>query len=235
VFSTAGDAARHTLNFTFGLFTPRPEDGRVDEDVLVANLNFPQFLLFEVDEFNSFTFGAEWLIPIGNHIEAGAGFNFSRKTVPAIYSLLSDSDGTEIDQDLSLRIMPIAFTVRALPLSQSQPVQPYVGGGIGLFTWKYKESGEFVDFTADPIDGDCTDLTDNCPLFETPEDDPFEGSGTDVGFIFLFGVRYAADSFSVGGEARYHKATGDLPEDEFFGTKVDLGGWVWQGTFGFRF
>ena len=65
-----------------------------------------------------------------------------------MYRDFIDSDGTEIDQDLELRIVPIAFTVRVLPFGQSTPVQPCFGGGLGIINWRYRETGEFVDFGA---------------------------------------------------------------------------------------
>jgi hypothetical protein len=53
--------------------------------------------------------------------------------------------------------------------------------------------------------------------------------------VILFGVRYASDAFSAGFEGRYHWAEGDLDLVKFVPPKIDLGGWVFQGTFGVRF
>ena len=54
----------------FRSFTPKGEDARVDRDIITTNLNN---FVFDVKEFNGPTFGAEWLIPLGNFFEAGAG------------------------------------------------------------------------------------------------------------------------------------------------------------------
>jgi hypothetical protein len=62
--------AQQTLNLSFGYFTPKGEDARVDRDIITTNLNN---FVFDVKEFNGPTFGAEWLIPLGNFFEAGAG------------------------------------------------------------------------------------------------------------------------------------------------------------------
>lgn len=73
--------AQQTLNFTLVYFTPRGEDARVQDDVLATNR---EFLTFDIKEFNSATAGVEWLVPLGDFIEAGAGVSFSRRTVPSV-------------------------------------------------------------------------------------------------------------------------------------------------------
>jgi hypothetical protein len=218
-----GDSAPQTINFTFGLFAPRGEDGRVDDDVLNANCDRQNgactFLDFEVGDFKSATIGGEWLLPIGNFIEAGAGISFAQKTVPSVYAEFVDTDGNEIEQDLKLRQIPIAFTVRALPLGQQNPVQPYVGGGINVIRWKYTEEGNFIDFNLPEF-----------PVFT----EIYEASGTKVAPVILGGDRYAGDAFTVGGEVRWQKADVDLNTD-FAGSKLDLGGVTLQLTLGVRF
>jgi hypothetical protein len=207
--------AQQTLNFTIGYFAPFSEGGRVNGDVLNVNRTF---LVFDVDEFGGASVGGEWLLPIGNFFEAGAGVSFSRQTVPSVYQDFVDSDGTEIDQDLQLRVIPVAFTFRVLPFGQSSPLQPYFGAGVGLVNWRYREEGEFVDFGAGRV------------IFE----DVFEASGTSSGPVVLGGIRFAGRTASAGGEIRYQKADGDLPID-FAGSHIDLGGWTYNFTVGLRF
>jgi hypothetical protein len=208
-------AAQQTLNISVGYFTPRGEDARVPGDVLNENRTFQ---VFDVNEFSGVSVGGEWLLPIGRFFEGSAGVSFTRRTVPTLYEDYVDADGTEIDSDMRLRIMPVAFTLRVLPLGSSSPVQPYFGAGIGVFNWRYSESGEFVDFD------------DNDTIFE----DQFVASGNRTGAVALAGIRFVGDAVSVGGEIRYHKAEADL-DDRFAGSKIDLGGWVYNVTLGFRF
>jgi len=208
-------AAQQTLNFTLGAFVPRGFDARVEGDTLVAARNF---LVFDIDDFASASVGADWLVPVGEYFEVGAGLGFSRRTVPTVYERLVDEDGTEIDRDLRLRIIPLTATVRMLPLGQSHGVQPYFGAGVGLFNWRYSESGEFVDFE------------DNDAIFR----DSFVADGNEPGVLGFGGIRFAADSFSAGGEIRYTAAEADLPS-QFDGTTIDLGGWSYLFSLGFRF
>ena len=212
-------AAQQTLNFSLGYFTVRGEDARVEGDVLNENRNF---LVFDVGDFNGATVGAEWLIPLGEYFEAGAGLSFSRSTVPSVYADFVDTDGSEIEQDLRLRVIPVAFTVRVLPLRQTSPVQPYFGGGLGLFAWRYSESGEFVDFQR------------RNAIFR----DQFVASGTETGPVVLGGIRFAGDVISGGFEVRYLSA--DAPLGRPFAIvqtdpRIDLGGWTYAFTLGWRF
>ena len=212
-------AAQQTLNFTFGYFAVRGEDARVEHDVLVDNRNFREF---EISDFNAGSIGIEWLVPLGNYLEAGAGASFSRRTVPSVYAEFIDSDGTEIDQESRMRLMPVAFTVRVLPLGQTSPVQPYLGGGLGVVAWRYSEFGEFVDFR------------NRNAIFRNQ----YVASGTATGPVMLGGLRFAGDAMSGGFEVRYQSA--DAPLGDRFATvdpelRIDLGGWTYQATVGLRF
>ena len=137
--------AQQTVNFTVGHFSPFDPNSRVSGDVINENLTF---LVFDPDEFGGASFGGEWLVGLGRFLEAGAGVSYSAQTVPSFYADFVDPDGTEVDQDLHLRTTPIAFTIRVLPFGQSSAIQPYVGGGLAVINWKYRESGEFIDFNA---------------------------------------------------------------------------------------
>ena len=211
-------AQKQTVNFTIGGFVPRGEDGRVGGDVITENRTF---LVFDVDEFNSVTVGAEWLFPIGSFVEGGAGVSFTGRSVPTVYTCCVDNAGNEIEQELRLRRIPIDLTMRFLPLGKSSPVQVYFGGGLTVIPWRYSETGDFIDFNHDGV------------VFH----DQFVGSGTATGGVALGGVRIQGGGIAGGFEVKYHKAEAsfDSDDDEFAGPKIDLGGWTYQGTIGFRF
>jgi hypothetical protein len=219
--ASAQDLGKQTVNFTLGYFTPLGFDSRDIDDVLIANSTFLQTRgrsFLDLDEFNGASVGGEWLFPLARHIEGGIGVSYTSQTSHTVYADFVDPDGTEIDQDLKLRLTPIAFTVRLIPVSPRSPFQPYVGGGIGLISWKYTEVGEFVDFNA------------GREIFN----EHFEDSGTNVGPVFLGGIRFAGEAFSTGFEIRYQHAKGDLGAD-FAAPKIDLGGWTYNFTAGVRF
>jgi hypothetical protein len=212
-------AAQQTLNLSLGYFTVRGEDARVERDVLTENRNF---LAFDMGDFNGAALGAEWLVPLGGYVEAGAGIGFSRRTVPSVYERFTDRDGSEIEQRLRLRLVPVAFTIRAVPLGHASPVQPYFGAGLGLFNWRYSEWGEFVDFQRGNA------------IFR----EQYVASGSETGTIILGGLRFAGDAISSGFEIRYQGA--DAPLGRPFSIlqrdpRIDLGGWTYQFTVGWRF
>ena len=216
LLAPAGEAsAQQTLNFSLGLLTPRGEDARTEGDVLNENRTF---LAFDIDDFKTASVGVEWLVPLGNFVEAGAGLGFSRRTVASVYSDFIDIDGTEVDQDLRLRLVPVAFTVRVLPLGQANALQPYFGAGLGVMSWRYSESGEFIDFAR------------NREVFR----DQYVASGNATGPVVVAGLRFGGETLSAGGEIRYHGAEADL-DDRFAGSKIDLGGWTYNLTVGVRF
>ena len=210
--------AQQSLNFSLGYFTVRGEDARVDGDALVVNR---ELLLFDFSDFNTVSVGAEWLAPLGDFVEVGAGIGFTSRGVDTIYDEFVRPDGSEIEQQLKLRIVPISGTVRLLPLGRHAAFQPYVGGGIGIYNWRYSETGDFIDFTRV-----------GSPIFR----ESYVASGTSVGPVAVFGARFLVGSNATfGGEVRYQKAEGDLDEADFLGPKIDLGGFHYLATFGVRF
>lgn len=208
-------AAQQSFSLHFGGFAPRGEDARSADDVLLNNLDF---LAFNLEDFNGGTIGGEWLVALGETVEAGLGIGFYRKTVPSVYADFVNENGSEIEQDLRLRVVPFTATIRFLPLGRRAALQPYLGAGVGVFAWRYSETGEFVDFR----DG---------AIFR----DRFTGSGSAAGPVVLGGLRFPVGSWDIGGEIRYQNADAELDDQDFFGSVVDLGGFNYLVTFNVRF
>lgn len=207
--------AQQAINLSFGGFAVTGEDARVDGDVLFENRDI---LAFDVADFNTGSIGLDWLLPVGEFLEMGAGVGFTSRTVPSIYQDFVNRDGSEIEQDLKLRIVPMSVTARLLPFGRSRAVQPYLGGGLGIFSYRYSEVGDFVDFTDRSV-----------------FNDRFVASGTEIGPVALAGIRFPlGDTWSLGGEVRYQKASADL-SNEFLGPKLDLGGFHYLMTVHVKF
>jgi len=217
VFSAdAAFAQQQSLNFSLGYFAVRGEDARVEGDALVVNRDL---YLFDVADFNGPSIGADYLVGLGDYFEVGAGIGYTSRAVDTIYDLFERPDGSEIEQQLKLRVVPMMATVRILPLGHTSPFQPYVGGGVGLYNWRYSETGDFIDFTVP-----------GRPIFR----ESYVASGTSIGPVAVFGLRFPVGNATIGGEMRYQKAEGDLDERDFLGPKIDLGGFHYSATVGFR-
>ena len=212
------------FSVSMGYFLPQGQDGRVSGDVLNANRCIDtaflcEPLLFDVGDFGGFTIGGEYLIGVGKYIEAGVGTGFYQRNVDSIYEFVTRPDGTEIEQDLKLRIVPLTATLKFVPTGRDAAFQPYIGAGIAALFWKYSETGEFVD-------------PDDSSIFR----DSFSADGTEVAPIIFGGVRAPVSaSMMLGGEVRWQNADAELPIEDFLGDRIDLGGFTFQANLTWRF
>ena len=215
--NTPATAQENALSMNLGYFAVRGADARIADDVIMENLDL---FAFGLDQFNSASIGAEWLVEMGDYIEAGVGVGFSQRTVLSVYSDFVNEDGSEIPQDFKLRVTPFTATARFFPFGLSSSVQPYGGIGIGLFNWRYAEMGEFIDF-------------DTFDVFR----DQFVAKGSDVGRLFVVGLRSRmGDRYTIGVEFRYHDASGVVGIDQgFLDERIDLGGLTTSFTFNVSF
>jgi hypothetical protein len=208
-------SAQQSLNFSVGGFVPRGEDGRDRNDVLVNNLDF---LAFNIKDFSGATVGAEWLTSLGDKFEAGLGTGYYARTVPTVYLDFVNNNGTEIEQDIKLRVVPFTATVRFLPMGHGNGIEPYIGGGVGVLAWRYSETGQFLATDSSIFRGN------------------FVTNGSASGPLILGGIRIPVGSWGLGFEARHQSAEGKIPaEDDFAGTKIDLGGFTYNFTVHVRF
>lgn len=219
VSAVAAPAAAQGFNFTLGYFALKGDDARPDDDVLIANRFNDLPLFFETKDFNGALINGEFFVPAGDFAEASVGLGFYQKTVLSVYDTVTFPGGGEIAQDLKLRVVPVTLLVRVLPLGRDTIVQPYVGVGVGFFRWRYSETGDFVDAS----DG---------TIFPAR----YIGDGTNAGPVVVGGVRFpVSDRVLTGGEVRWQKAEGTLPADQdFLGSKIDLGGWTFSWTVSFK-
>jgi hypothetical protein len=108
--------------------------------------------------------------------------------------------------------------VRFLPMGHNNGIEPYIGGGVGVFGWRYSETGEFL-------------ATDGSIFREN-----FVTKGSAAGPVILGGIRFPLGAWGMGFEVRHQTAEGEISFDEdFAGTKIDLGGFTYNFTVHFRF
>lgn len=202
-----------------GAVFPRGFDTRVPGDTLVANVTNANPLAFGgMSEFTTAQINGEWNVTFGDRVEFGAGVGFQKRTVPSVYRDWLNEDRTEIVQALRLRVVPVTAVVRFLPFGRPHNVQPYVGGGFGVFNYRYSEVGQFMDTTDLSIFSERYTVVGNAP-----------------GAVVLGGVRMplGGDIYGLTMEYRYTIASGDTggAANGFLGDKIDLSGG--QLNFGF--
>jgi hypothetical protein len=220
-----------TLQLGAGIFFPRGLDSRHDDDVLLRNAlgetlaDFPTLtdaIAFEMSDFRGGHFFGEWNVGFGDRVEVGAGVGFYRRSVPTVYYDLVDEFERDIEQRLSLRIVPVTGIVRFMPFGTPGDVQPYVGAGLALLNYRYSEAGDFVD-------------PDTLEIYP----DRYNKSGTTLGGLLLGGVRFpiGGDIYGLGIEGRYQFGTGDTggADEGFLADKIDLSGGQLNFTFLVRF
>jgi hypothetical protein len=219
-------SAQQSVNIFLGGFVPRTLDARAVDDVIFNDSTFLSTLRspagINIREFNQVTFGGEWLVGIGPLFDAGLGLSFYQRTVPTFYTyLVNDVDNSNIRQDLKLRIVPFTATFRMYPFGRRAPIQPYFGGGAGVYMWRYSETGQFV------IDdqGDISVVN-------------HVGKGSETAPLVLGGLRVPMgyNGGAIGFEIRWQDATASLPDGQgFAGSKIDLGGVSYLLTINIKF
>ena len=204
--------AQQTLNFSVGEFSVRGEDARVDGDVLVANRDI---FLFDFNDFNSPSIGAEWLVPLGDYLEVGAGIGFTTRTVPTRSTTTSSGRtarrSSRSSSCASCRSRRPCACCRSAATARSSRTSAAA-------------SASTTGATARPA----ISSTSRCRGARSSAT-ATSASGTAVGPVAVFGARVPMGKRHVGGEVRYQKAEGDLDERDFLGPKIDLGGFHYVG------
>jgi outer membrane protein W len=219
--ATPAASAQQVINFYVGGFIPHGFNDRGTDDVLYQDVQSPSNLNFSFRDFNGLTGGVEYLVGLSYLFDAGLGVGIYSRTATATNQLYVNPDQSEIFSQLRLRIVPITATFRYLPLGHHDAFVPYVGAGVGIYNWRYTESGNFA--------GGVPDSQGNVPI----TNGTFTGSGTAVGPVILGGIRIPVGhkGSGFGGEIRYQGGQGNLPSDQTFaGTKIDLGGFNYLFT-----
>lgn len=144
--AAAASAEAHSVALRLGRFSPR-----VESDLWEDNL--ATFTLARND-FDAFIGGVEGAIDVSDYVDLTFGVETTSATAFTMYRDFVRDDGTEIIQDLTLRVTPLTAGVRLLPLGTDHRVFPYVSGGAGFYVYEYREEGEFIDFSNFEIFGD---------------------------------------------------------------------------------
>jgi len=180
-----------------------------------------ELLTVSPSDFNDFSLEVEFSSMAGRFAEFALGFGYYQATHYSSYRDYVDSEGNPIEQQLSLRIIPITFTFKGLPLGRKRgmSVIPYLGAGFGIYFWRYEEVGDYIDFT---------DMTIWPTAFESP--------GSDLGFHLVAGAEIpVTNQVGVIIEIKKTYLKGKLSSDFVGFERFDLGGLALNFGASYRF
>ncbi|MCP4150087.1 MAG: outer membrane beta-barrel protein [bacterium] len=190
----------HSLNLKMGTFFPSMKSDLWD-------LN-RENLTFDKDDLRGAYYGAEFEVFMGRKLSLALEAGHYKKKAYSIYRDVEYEDGAQIEQDIFLRINSLEMGFKLYPAGHRKQFNPFIGGGVGLYAWRYVQGGEFVDFEEETVyEG------------EAETDTHTIGFNAKAGFTYRFRRNIG---FSL--EGRYVFLKGEL-SDHFEGfNKLDLGG-----------
>lgn len=191
-----------SVNFKIGAFQPIQESDLWE--VNLDNLAYTKGDLLDV------YLGLEAEFPMGRYFTFSLELGHYRQDIYTMYKDAEYLDGTPIYQDFFLKITSLEADFKIYPIGTRQLFNPYFGGGVGLYAWKYLQGGEFVDW-----------VTDEVYEGEAYNDAVSPGFNVKAGFVYRF-----KRNMGVSFEGRYAFVKGDLGSLFEGFEKFDLSGWT---------
>ncbi len=153
--------------------------------------------------------GGEFIYGLSDNLELWTGVAAFSGSLRSGYRDFTDGFGNEVRHRKTLEVAPLTVGVTAYPFGKDRTFRPFVGAGGGFYFWKYREAGDFIDFSVDPAE------------IVNAE---YESDGTTLGYYFVAGVE-ARISRNAGlfVEGRWNYADDDPKDGDFenFG-EIDL-------------
>jgi hypothetical protein len=171
-------------------------------------------------DFDAPYIGGELAVRVNERWDVALGVGVVQESVASEYRDWLEGD-LPIEQVTEFRTIPITVSAKYYLRDRGRRIgrfawvpstlTPYVGAGVGVVSYRFEQTGDFIDFT-EPAPH---------PIFY----DQFISSGEAALFRGLAGVTYSlGKQFELTGEARYDLASADLgPRFEDF-EPIDLAG-----------
>jgi hypothetical protein len=210
--AAAPAAADSGVRLRLGLFTPEGEGDLFAENADVFTGG--------VDDLEDVVGGIDYEHRFGEHLALLLSADLYEGKTDQAYRDFVDDRGDDIFHTTTLEIVPFTAGLRFDLAPSRSPVIPYLGGGGGVYTYRYEESGDFIDFDA------------GGEIFATT----LTAEGAVLGYYVLAGVEVPIGPyFSFFAEGRWDRADDELGDDfEDFGT-IDLSGRRVMGGLAWRF
>jgi hypothetical protein len=201
-----------SFNFKVGLFHPD-----MNSDLWDINM---ENLAFEKQDMQGEYYGLEFEHFYGRYLSFSIEGGYYKKEHYTMYRDFVYADDSPIYQNLALRITSLEADIKVYPLGNRMRFYPYIGGGAGIYHWKYEQWGDFVD----------------AETWLVYEDEYAESSAYTTGFNAKAGfvVRFSR-SMGVSFETRYLYLKGNL--SSFFEgfEQLDMSGFTYSLGINFFF
>jgi opacity protein-like surface antigen len=182
-----------------------------------------QQLTLNKRDFGSLTFGGDVAFRITSKLDLSLDAGYSRSSHKSEFRDFIDNNDLPIEQttmferipltaNLKLHLAPTGRSIGHLAWIPSRVV-PYIGGGVGVMSYRFRQQGDFVDFN------------NNNAVFTSTIDT--QADGKDWAFMqqVMAGVDYNfSPMLGVTLDARYLHARGDLGTAFNGYDKIDLSG-----------
>ena len=164
---------------------------------------------FDNSDLQDVIFGADYILHVTPYVGVIFSGGYYQGSGNVAYRNFTDNFGDGIRHDTALDISTFTAGV-VFHLAPQYPVDPYVGGGGGIYAYRLREAGDFVDFSQSPP-----------PVFSST----LESNGTAFGYFFLAGVDFRVSrAVSLFAEGRLSRVNKDLSGDFQGAGKIDLSG-----------
>jgi hypothetical protein len=125
-----------SLDLLAGYVVPRGGSDVFDQNELETT--------FETDDLGGFGGSIAYNRFLGEFVNLGFGVSFYESDTTVEDLDFEFSNGQPILRDIFMEIVPLEVSLHVLPTGRNAPVIPYVGGGFGVYFWKYEEIGDFI-------------------------------------------------------------------------------------------
>lgn len=134
----SGALFSQSLNMKIGVFVPQ-----LESDLWQTNI---ENLTFDKSDMVNVYYGAEFEGFLNRNSSFTVEIGSYTKTQYAMYRDYEYDNGAPIYQNVSLRIVPIEAGLKFYPMGHRSTLNPFIGGGVGLYSWTYQQWGDFIDF-----------------------------------------------------------------------------------------
>lgn len=179
-------------------------------------------------DFSAFAAGTNLSFTVGPRLALGASIGYSGRTTNSEYRDWVDQDDLPIEQSTSFSRLPVLATAKVYLMPRGRTVgslawipseyAPYLGAGAGWVWYRFRQSGDFIDYVDDSVFNASLDSSGWTPAFQGI-------AGIDLDLT---------TRLMLTGEATYTRASGDLGTEFRDFDEIDLSGFAATVGISFR-